>query len=133
MKTYGGVEAYLHALTSAIEGSEWSASRFGRFIPREGGLHLELPGTFNCGSYCSVIKCKGKVFICLTKYHAMKGICLPKHHAMKAYWGSGDTTARLLGPNINTILKNPQSMSLLQNERPSFTPIQHNWQNYSFV
>jgi hypothetical protein len=24
-------------------------------------------------------------------------------------------------------------MFLTQSERPSFTPIQHNWQNYSFV
>jgi hypothetical protein len=24
-------------------------------------------------------------------------------------------------------------MFLPQNERPSFTPIQHNWQNYSFI
>jgi hypothetical protein len=29
--------------------------------------------------------------------------------------------------------KNPQSVFLPQSERPSFAPIQHNWQNYSFV
>jgi hypothetical protein len=35
MKTYWGVEVYLHAfLTSAQDGGEWSASRPGRFIPR---------------------------------------------------------------------------------------------------
>jgi hypothetical protein len=32
-----------------------------------------------------------------------------------------------------TVLKNPQSMFLPPSERPSFAPIQHNWQNYSFV
>jgi hypothetical protein len=41
MKTYWGVEAKLHAfLTSALDGSEWSASRPGRFTPRE-----RVPGT----------------------------------------------------------------------------------------
>jgi hypothetical protein len=33
----------------------------------------------------------------------------------------------------HTVLKNPQSMLLSQSERPSFTPIQHKWKNYSFV
>jgi hypothetical protein len=32
-----------------------------------------------------------------------------------------------------SVLKNPQSMFLPQSERPSFVPIQYNWQNYSFV
>jgi hypothetical protein len=32
-----------------------------------------------------------------------------------------------------SVLKNPQSMFLPQSERPSFAPIQHKWQNYSFV
>jgi hypothetical protein len=32
-----------------------------------------------------------------------------------------------------SVLKNPQSMFLPQSDRPSFAPIQHNWQNYSFV
>jgi hypothetical protein len=41
MKTYWGVEVQLHAfLTSALDGGEWSASRSGRFTPREG-----TPGT----------------------------------------------------------------------------------------
>jgi hypothetical protein len=36
MKTYWGVEVQLHAfLTSALDGGEWSASRPGRFTPRE--------------------------------------------------------------------------------------------------
>jgi hypothetical protein len=30
-------------------------------------------------------------------------------------------------------LRNPQSMFLPQSEKPSFAPIQHNWQNYSSV
>jgi hypothetical protein len=33
----------------------------------------------------------------------------------------------------HSVLKNTQSMFLLQRERPSFAPIQHNWQNYTFV
>jgi hypothetical protein len=36
MKTYWGMEVYLHAfLTSALDGGEWSASRPSRFTPRE--------------------------------------------------------------------------------------------------
>jgi hypothetical protein len=35
MKAYGGVEIYLHALTSALDGSEWSDSRPCRFTPKE--------------------------------------------------------------------------------------------------
>jgi hypothetical protein len=36
MKTYWGVEVYLHAfLTSALDGGQWSASRLGRFTPKE--------------------------------------------------------------------------------------------------
>jgi hypothetical protein len=36
MRMYWGVEVWLHAfLTSALDGGEWSASRPGRFIPRE--------------------------------------------------------------------------------------------------
>jgi hypothetical protein len=33
----------------------------------------------------------------------------------------------------HSVLKNHQSMFLPQRERPSLTPIQHNWQNDSFV
>jgi hypothetical protein len=41
MKTYWGVEVLLHAfLTEALDGGEWSASRPGRFNPRE-----RAPGT----------------------------------------------------------------------------------------
>jgi hypothetical protein len=37
MKTYRGVEVQLHAfLTWALDGSEWSSSRRGPFIPRAG-------------------------------------------------------------------------------------------------
>jgi hypothetical protein len=36
MKTYWGVEVWFHtSLTSALDGGEWSASRYGRFTPRE--------------------------------------------------------------------------------------------------
>jgi hypothetical protein len=35
MKTYWWTGVQLHAFTSAINGGEWSASRHGRFIPRE--------------------------------------------------------------------------------------------------
>jgi hypothetical protein len=34
---------------------------------------------------------------------------------------------------LHCVLKNPQSIFLPQSERPSFAPIQHNWQNYSFI
>jgi hypothetical protein len=41
MKAYWGSEGKLHALlTSALDGGEWSASRTGRFTPRE-----RAPGT----------------------------------------------------------------------------------------
>jgi hypothetical protein len=33
----------------------------------------------------------------------------------------------------HSVLKNPQSMFLPQSERPSFTPIQHNWQNFLYI
>jgi hypothetical protein len=47
MKTYRGVEAYIHAfLTSALDGGEWSASRLGRFAPRE-----RAPGTHWTGGW----------------------------------------------------------------------------------
>jgi hypothetical protein len=36
-------------------------------------------------------------------------------------------------PPQHSVLKNPQSVFLPQGERPSFAPIQHNRQNYSFV
>jgi len=36
MKTYGGMDVELHSLlTSALDGGEWSASRPGRFTPKE--------------------------------------------------------------------------------------------------
>jgi hypothetical protein len=42
MKAYWGVEVYsfIHFLSSALDGGEWSASRPGRFTPRE-----RAPGT----------------------------------------------------------------------------------------
>jgi hypothetical protein len=47
MKTHWGVEVYLHAfLTSALHGGEWSASRAGRFTPRE-----KAPGTHWIGGW----------------------------------------------------------------------------------
>jgi hypothetical protein len=36
-------------------------------------------------------------------------------------------------PPQHSVLKNPQSVFLPQSERPSFAPIQHNGQNYSFI
>jgi hypothetical protein len=36
MKTYGGMEVYIHVfLTSALAGGEWLASRPGHFTPGE--------------------------------------------------------------------------------------------------
>jgi hypothetical protein len=47
MKMYWGVEVKLHAfLTSALNGGEWSASRPGRFTPRE-----TAPGTHWIGGW----------------------------------------------------------------------------------
>jgi hypothetical protein len=46
MKTYWGVEVQLHALTSALDGGEWLASRPGRFTPRE-----RAPGTHWIGGW----------------------------------------------------------------------------------
>jgi hypothetical protein len=41
MKVYRGMEVYIHEfLTSALDGSEWSASRPGRFPPRENPRYL---------------------------------------------------------------------------------------------
>jgi hypothetical protein len=37
MKAYWGVEVYLHSLTPALDGGEWSASLPGHFTPREKG------------------------------------------------------------------------------------------------
>jgi hypothetical protein len=36
-------------------------------------------------------------------------------------------------PPQHSVLKNSQSMFLPQSVRPSLAPIQHNWQNFSFV
>jgi hypothetical protein len=47
-----------------------------------------------------------------------------------------DPSSSHLGPNIifkKTFLKSPQPMFLSQSKRSSFSPIQNNWQNYSFV
>jgi hypothetical protein len=33
----------------------------------------------------------------------------------------------------HSVLKNPQSVFLPQTEKPSFTPVQYKWQNYSCV
>jgi hypothetical protein len=47
MKRYWGVEVQLHAfLTSELDGGEWSASRPGRFTPRE-----RAPGTHWIGGW----------------------------------------------------------------------------------
>jgi len=46
MKTYWGVEVELHALTSALGGGEWSASRPCHFTFRE-----REPGTHWIGGY----------------------------------------------------------------------------------
>jgi hypothetical protein len=49
MKTYWGVEVQLHEfLTSALDGGELSASRSGRFTPRE-----SFPGTHWIGGWVS--------------------------------------------------------------------------------
>jgi hypothetical protein len=53
MKTNGGVEVYRHAfLTFALDGGEWSASRPGRFTPRE-----IFPGTHRIGYWVDQRTC----------------------------------------------------------------------------
>jgi hypothetical protein len=53
MKAYWGVEVYLHAyLNSALDGGEWSASRPGRFTPRE-----RVPGTHGIGGWVDQRAC----------------------------------------------------------------------------
>jgi hypothetical protein len=50
MKTYGGVDIYIHVFsTSALVGGEWSASRPGRFTPGE-----RVPGVHWIGSWVCV-------------------------------------------------------------------------------
>jgi len=47
MKTYGRVEAQLHSfLTSALDGSQWSASRPGHFTPE-----IRASGTYWIGDW----------------------------------------------------------------------------------
>jgi hypothetical protein len=47
MKAYGGVDVYIHiSLTSVLVGTEWSASRPGRFTPGE-----RAPGTHWIGGW----------------------------------------------------------------------------------
>jgi hypothetical protein len=46
VKTYGGVEEQLLALTSALDAAEWSASRPGRFTPGK-----EPPSTHRTGGW----------------------------------------------------------------------------------
>jgi hypothetical protein len=46
MKTYCGVEVYLHALASALDGGEWSVPRPGRFTHSE-----RMPGTHLIGGW----------------------------------------------------------------------------------
>jgi hypothetical protein len=44
MKTYGGVDVYIHVLvTSALVGGKWSASRPGRFTPHPRGKYRRYP------------------------------------------------------------------------------------------
>jgi hypothetical protein len=65
MKAYGGwIYSSTHSLTSALDGCEWSASRPGRFTPRE-----RDPGTHWIGGWVgprAVIskKVMSTVFVC---------------------------------------------------------------------
>jgi len=46
MRAYWGIEVYLHAFTSVLDGSEWSALRPGRFTPKK-----SAPGTHWTGGW----------------------------------------------------------------------------------
>jgi hypothetical protein len=46
------------------------------------------------------VKAKGKLSLCLTKYHVMNTHPLLRHHAMKIYWGNGGTSPHIL--NLGT-------------------------------
>jgi hypothetical protein len=107
MKTYGGMEVWLHAFqTSALDEGEWSASRLGRFTrgerfpryplnrtlsgpqsrsgrgiePRSSSPQLSHYTNGNINEVCMVISGKGKVKVKLS-------LCLTEHHTIKAYWG----------------------------------------------
>jgi hypothetical protein len=45
MKTYGGVDIWIHVfLTSALVGGQWSASRLSRFTPGERASYIRWTG-----------------------------------------------------------------------------------------
>jgi hypothetical protein len=70
-----GVEVQRHAfLTSALGGGEWSASRLGRFTPREG-----TPGTHWVGG-------------CVGWYHKYQKLCL---HRFGSIWHNNVRVSRL--------------------------------------
>jgi hypothetical protein len=75
MKVYEAVEVWLHALTSALDGSQWSALRPAKESPED---------WVGLGSGLDAVK--GKVV----------PVLLTEHHAMKAYWGSGCIVPRIL-------------------------------------
>jgi len=53
MKTYGGMEVYLHAFSSALLGGEWPPSRNSRIIP---GTHWIGDGWALAGNRTPVVQ-----------------------------------------------------------------------------
>jgi len=88
MKAYWGVEVYLHAfLTFALDGDEWSASRSGRFTPRE-----RTPGT-HCIGGCMGPR-SGLDAGWGEKFTALAGTRIPDHPALNYFTREADFIPR---------------------------------------
>jgi hypothetical protein len=62
MKTYGGVEAYLHTfLTSELDGGEWSAPRPRRYTPFERATDTQWIGGVAVPRICLDAVAKRKI------------------------------------------------------------------------
>jgi hypothetical protein len=98
MKAYWGVEdSSTYYLTSALDGGDWSASRPGRFTPRE-----RAPGTHWIGGWVS----PRAIMSFIIMQFSPRSIFLP---------------FRSKYPPQHSVLRNPYSMFLPQSERPYST------------
>jgi hypothetical protein len=82
MKAYwgsGGIALHRSLLTSALDGGKWSATRSGRFTPKERAADIHcIGGWVDPRDGLDAVEGKGKVV----------SVLLTEHHAMKAYWGN---------------------------------------------